>query len=310
MKTTSILSEVKEAKKVNALRYGVAKVYTEGKDIFKIAVNINLDDDCKNGCCDWSITADIYRKAKNNRWYHYSGGCCHEEILKHFPEFQKFVNLHLCDCYGAPIYAVENGYYVMRHDGKEAAKGYLRVTNEEMKQLYTAPDKAYFKYLLYTLGIVARWHSESRVTIHGLEALTGCEWENPYGFEEEKRHITPFTDEEAKEINRRIDSGYYTPESIEGRKEEARKKAIEKKRNKIINYCSSKVEEAEKERDILLYILDSGLPVDNVIYYHHTNKMVFNWKNFDEKVSQEDFVTFLNGVDYSKLPDGVTFEIK
>lgn len=33
-------------------------------------------------------------------------------------------------------------------------------------------------------------------------------------------------------------------------------------------------------------------------------------KDFDEKVSQEDFVTFLNDVDYSKLPDGVTFEIK
>ena len=29
-----------------------------------------------------------------------------------------------------------------------------------------------------------------------------------------------------------------------------------------------------------------------------------------EKVSQEDFISFLNNVDYSKLPEGITFEIK
>lgn len=310
MKTTSILSEVKEAKKVNALRYRVAKVYTEGKDIFKIAVNINLDDDCKNGCCDWSITADIYRKAKNNRWYHYSGGCCHEEIQKHFPEFQKFVNLHLSDYCGAPLYAVENGYYIMHHDGKDKAKEYLRITDEEAETLCAAPDKAYFKYLLYELGIVARWKNESFAAISELENMTGCKWVDPYEFEEEKRHIAMFTDEEAADMNNKIDSGYYEPKAIEARKEEERKKAIEKKRNEIISRAEKAFKKAEEEKTVLLYILDSGLPVDNVIYYDHTKKVVFNWLDYKDKISQADFVNFLANVDYSKLPKDITFEIK
>ena len=146
MKTVSINQETKE---VNALRYGKTIVYNENGQTFRMAVKISLDDDCKNGCCDWSITADIDRKGCNGHWQDYGGGCCHEEILKHFPEFKKFVDLHLCDCYGAPMYAVENGYYIMHHNGKDKGQNYLRVTNEEAEQLYQAPDKAYFKYLLY-----------------------------------------------------------------------------------------------------------------------------------------------------------------
>lgn len=307
MKTTSINQETK---KVNVLRYSKTKVYNENGQTFRMVVKISLDDECKNGCCNWSITADIDKKGRYEHWQDYGGGCCHEEILKHFPEFQKIVDLHLCDCYGAPMYAVENGFYIMHHNGKDKGQNYLRVTDEEAEQLYQAPDKAYFKYLLYRLGIVRRWADESLAAIRELEALTGRKWVNPYDFEEERRHVKMFTDEEAKEMNERINSGYYEPEAIEAREEEARKKAIEEKRNKIINRCTSMVKEAEKERDILLYILDSGLSVDNVIYYHHTNKVVFNWKDFGEKISQEDFITFLNGVDYSKLPEGVTFEIK
>ena len=108
----------------------------------------------------------------------------------------------------------------------------------------------------------------------------------------------------------KIETGYYTPEAITARKEEARKNAIEKKRNEIISRCASAVRKAETERNVLLYIIDSGLSVDNVIYYDHTNKVVFNWLDYKDKISQGDFVDFLNNVDYSKLPEGITFEIK
>ena len=46
---------------------------------------------------------------------------------------------------------------------------YLRITETE----YSAEDKAYFTYLLYTLGIVDRWEQESLKAIKQLEALTG-----------------------------------------------------------------------------------------------------------------------------------------
>lgn len=304
MKANAILSSAKE---VNALRYNLTKVYTENGETFRINVKIQLTDECKNGVCSWSVTADIDR---NGRYYEYSGGCCHKEILKHFPEFKKFVSLHLCDCYGAPLYAVENGFYHIKNSSKETAIDYLRITENEYNALFAAEDKQYFKYLLYTLGIVRRWDEEAKEAIKELEALTGCKWVNPYEYEEEKRNIKMFTDEEAAEMNRRLDSGYYEPEAIQARKEEAVRKAYEKKRAEIIKRCSDKVKKEENERDVLLYILDSGLSVDNVIYYPHTNKVVFNWKEYSEKVSQEDFIDFVNKADYSKLPDGVQFEIK
>jgi hypothetical protein len=302
MKTNTISNETRE---LNALRYETTKVYTENGNTFRMKVKIQLADECKNGVCSWSVTADIDIKKRNGRYYDFGGGCCHEEILKQFPEFRKFVDLHLCDCYGVPLYAVENGYYFLNNEPKEKVIDYLRITEEEYKHLQSACDKAYFKFLLYNLGIVRRWNDEAEEAIKELEMLTGCKWVNPYEYDKERKNIS-ITDEEANDIN----SGYYAPEAIHARKEEAQKAAKEKKRGEIIKRFASTVEKAERERDIFLYILDSGLPVDNVIYYDHTNKVVFNWLDYREKLRQDDFISFLNNVDYSKLPEGITFEIK
>lgn len=296
--------------KTKALNYKVSKNYVNNGTTYRIDVTVKLADECKNGVCTWSVTADIYEKRRNGRFVNAGGGCCHDEILKHFPEFKQFVNLHLSDCYGAPLYAVENGYYHMKNSGKETVIDYLRITKEEYNTLRNAEDKQYFKYLLYSMGIVCRWNEEAKAAIKELEALTGDEWANPYEYDKERRHITAFTDEEATEMNKRIESGYYTPESIKERKEEAKRKAYEAKRAEIIAEYEKKVAKLEEEKTVKLYILDSGLPVDNVIYYESRKETVFNWLDYKEKVSQEDFITFLNSVDYSKLPEGVKFSIK
>lgn len=115
----------------NRLCYTVSKRYIQAGTTFEINVKILLADDCKNNICDWSITADIYEQRKNGRFVWCAGGCCHEEILKRFPQFKMFVDLHLSNHYGAPMCPVENGFYHITNSSKETAINYLRITETE-----------------------------------------------------------------------------------------------------------------------------------------------------------------------------------
>lgn len=69
------------------LSYNVAKYFVENGVTYKMNVRISLGDYDKNGICDWSITADIYEKRRNGRFVWCASNCCHDEILKYFPEF-------------------------------------------------------------------------------------------------------------------------------------------------------------------------------------------------------------------------------
>lgn len=95
----------------NALNFHASKVYTEAGETYKLIVEIRLSDPCKNKICDFAITGMGYRKTRNGRWVEEFGGCCHKEILKHFPQFKQFVDLHSCNYLGQPSYPVANGMY-------------------------------------------------------------------------------------------------------------------------------------------------------------------------------------------------------
>lgn len=294
----------------NRLCYTVSKRYIQAGTTFEINVKILLADDCKNNICDWSITADIYEQRKNGRFVWCAGGCCHEEILKRFPQFKMFVDLHLSNHYGAPMYPVENGFYHLKNSDKEKTINYLRITETEYNTLRdSAEDKAYFTYLLYTLGIVDRWEQESLKAIKQLEALTGNTWENPYKPENE-RFVLRLTDEERTLIENRIKDGYYTSEAIQERKDQKKREEYEKKRNEIIADCEKSIQEAENKKLVMLAVLDAGLSVNNVIYYDHSNELVFNWKDYETKVTENDFNKFVSSVNRSLLPAGITFKMK
>ena len=156
----------------NKLFYSGTKFFTENEEDYRITVRISLDDDCKNNICDWSITADVDWKNKHGKYEDYLGGCCHDEVAKHFPELAKFISLHLCNHYGAPMYPVENGIYHVRRSGMSVAMEYLRISEQECVELYKASeDKLYFRYMLFNLGIVDRWKRESEELIAELEKL-------------------------------------------------------------------------------------------------------------------------------------------
>lgn len=296
--------------KSKILRWNPKKIYHEEGNVYKICAKVSLDDDCNNMHADFSITADVYERAKNGRWVWVAGGCQHDLISKHFPELKRFIPLHLCSHDGSPMYPVENGSFHVYNSSEIITNDYLRLSDGELQKLNAAPkDHAYFKYMLFHLGIVARWQKEADEFIRFLEEKTGVEWENPYTPEQEHFRLEISAEEKAK-IETKISNGYYSEEAIAERNEARRIAKIEAQREEILAKYNKTEQQARNERDIKLYILDSGLPTDNVIYYNHTNEVVFNWKDYDKKITQEQFVDFINQVDYSKLPDGVEFSIK
>ena len=121
-------------------------------------------------------------------------------------------------------------------------------------------DKEYFKYLLYTLGIVDRWKQESFKAIKQLESLTGNTWENPYNTENEKLALR-LTDNERTLIENRIKDGYYTSESIKERQDQKKREEYEKKRNEIIADCEKEIQKAENRKLVRLAILNTGIPL-------------------------------------------------
>lgn len=292
----------------NTLKYTVVKSFREKGITYKVITTIKLHDECKNGTCSWSITGILQQKKGNGRFYDIGNGCIHEEILKASPKLKMFVDLHLCDWRGTPLYPVENGYYFLQKDKKQA-KEYLRVTDEEMEILSKCDNKEYFKYQLFALGIVERWQAESKKAIQAMEELTGDVWVNPYK-ESEERHRFVLSDEEREEMEGKILSGYYTESAIQERKEAERIAKIEKRKNEVIKTFEKIINKATKEKDVKLAILGAGLLSDNYIYYVEGNNVVFNYYSYHDKVTEEEYNNMLKNIDYSLLPEGIKFEFK
>lgn len=295
---------------INKLIYRQTNYFIENEENYKITTTVSLDDDCHNKICDWGVTADIRWENKNGIYKEYAGGCCHDKIAKHCPDLAKFIPLHCCNHYGAPMYPVENGIYHVRRSGMSVAMKYLRISEQECVELYKASeDELYFKYQLFNLGIVDRWKRESEELIAELEKLCGKKWVNPYKPEEE-RFVLTLTDEERSLIEERIKAGHYSSENIEKRRVEAHKAKMAAKRAEICERYDKKIRQAEAEKKIILCVFDYGLPINNVIYYPHTNTLSFNWNDYGGKITQEEFDDFVNNVDRSQLPEGIKFELK
>lgn len=89
-------------------------------------IHIRLSGPCKNGHNDFAITADIWEKDSKKLTDRNLSRCgmCHEDILKKMPSLKLFVDLHLSNELGAPMYAVENGYYHLQGVNGTAAYGH------------------------------------------------------------------------------------------------------------------------------------------------------------------------------------------
>lgn len=290
----------------NRLKYNTTKTVNS----YRVDVKVRLDDECRNGHADFSITATIYEKDKYGIWKWCMAGCCHEEIAAAFPELNPFIALHLCDAKGAPMYAAGNGLYHLRNSSETVTRNYLRIDHKEYMRLKReAEDKLSMTFLLEEMGIVARWEEEARAAIHQLETLTGETFEDTSS----RYQFTPLTVEQRELFRTRLAEGYYLPENIRKRKHEAHLAAKRKKIDDLKTHAAKAKAKIDQELAVKLHVLRCGMPLDNFIYYDHRNTGVFNWRDYaskNEMVTQAQFDRFLKKVDYTKLPEGIRFQLQ
>lgn len=286
----------------NTLTYKGTKIVDNGNT--KITVKIRLNDECKNGHQDFAITAEGWNKRENSRWVESFGGACHDEILKYFPEFEIFIKLHLCTYKGVPLYAAENGFYHIKKQKMDTLEfcEYYRITSNQYDILEKSENILEYSILLKKIGVLEQWSQEAKKGIILLEQLTGETF-----LVDSKKDCLPIIDEqELKTFNERNESGYYSEQNKEKRAKE--KKAIDKQNeiDKVEKEADEAIKKITKERDIKLYILSQGLPIDNFIFYNHTNKGVFNWLDYEKKINESQFKEFVKNNSF----DEVIFEMK
>lgn len=270
-------------------------------------IEISLDDDCKNGHQDFSLTGTCWEggKTRIDRNMKF-GGACGDTIIKLFPEYEIFERLHICDFNGSPMYPIKNAIYHAKRKGKESLQSYLRLTDLETETLmqYLEEELA-FRFHLENMGVLARWKEEANEAIKKLEELTGNEFDNV----STKSHYTPLTEEEHKEYKEKQLQGYFDTDKIQERKEQKMQDKKRKQIEKLKLAAKTEIDSINTELNIKLAILDAGFSIDNFIYYKHKNEGKFNWLDYQDKLTQEELDNLLAKIDKSKLPENINIHL-
>lgn len=291
----------------NNLKHTIETRDTDGNPL---KIEIRLNDECKNGHQDFAITATGWEKGKKrtDRTMIYAG-CCHDVILQARPDLKLFVDLHLSDADGVPMYAVENGFYHLKNgfsktptDSPNFAKEfteYYRMTAEQFDTIKTAQNQLQYALMLQNLGILAHWKEQANEAIKQLESWTGETFLN----DSTKSQYHAPTPEELKENKEKEKNGYYSQAAIEERE----KNAVKDAHSKLAQDLKEAIAKEVREFEVKEAVLNAGgvKALNNCIFYTHSNELAFNWKNFNKQLSTEEIETIKSTI---KLPTGVTIK--
>ena len=154
------------------------KVYYEEGQKHRITVQAQLVHHEGNKKPHFSIGGEIEILAKNGRMIFDSGGCMHEEVLRHFPHLKPLVDIHLSDDDGVPMHAYSNagywaGFTKYQERNLERLASHLRVSIEEAENLIqfienfygefdsiTTPDRAW-EHTCDDEGLTDKWKKEA-----------------------------------------------------------------------------------------------------------------------------------------------------
>jgi len=275
----------------------------KNSDFRKFIINIRLDDDCKNGHEDFAITAEGWDKT-NFRNDCDIAGCCHEEIVKLYPEFQIFVDLHLNSAKGVPMFAIANGVYYLQEGKFDVLKEHLMLSDSEINIFKNCTDKLYFQYLIEKMGLPTRWQKKANKAIELLENIT----KEVYTDHSTKETFIFLTPEQTAEIEEKINTGFYLPKAISKRKAEEKQAKKEMLISDLKNKAAEEKRAIDLELQLKLFVLSQNLPIDNLIYYKHTRILTFNWQNtsYTKNITPEQFARFEKAFNKSRFAnDGI-----
>ena len=290
--------------KKNELKYKETKQI--GKNTF-IDVEIGLRYIKENGYSYFYAVGDVY-ELKRMREKVISSGSIHEEILKYFPEFKIFVQLHVNSSYGMPVHMLSNLKFAIDNDKIDEICRYLGISDVMAKELICWGEEIdYIKYFLEENDIIYHLRSKANKAIKMLEELTNDEFENPdvlglYDYD-------PLNNDTKEKIKKMHENGYFTMDNVIKRRDEKIKelnlKFLEKEKMKL----EKEKREIDNEIKVLEYLCDEGISLINHAYLRSVNVLAINlYETRENAMSEEDYKRFLDNVDYSKLPTGIEFE--
>lgn len=132
-----------------------------------------------------SVTGDVYYERQDNDGFFFDNepddcGMVHDRILQAFPWLRQLIDFHLADARtGAPMYALDNGWYWLREDdpndrynaiitdkSRRRAAQYLRTTPCMLKDIKTKEDLA--RLIETTLAPAWEKQVDSTLALYGL----------------------------------------------------------------------------------------------------------------------------------------------
>jgi hypothetical protein len=236
-----------------------------------LKVNLRFDDECGNGHKTFSITGETYyRKALVERNMA-SCGCIHNEIEKYAPKYKNAILYHLVSEDG-PLYYVANTLYHIKQGNLDFARSSA-----------VWPEATDYELL----------HTNEKTLLHRLPEIMV----NFYNVLEEFGLITLADEERRSEWEDRLPDTLLPLlsdselENIQLNKEIEKRSRLEAKAEKLEQEFERETSNKKYEVSCKAAILRAGHPVDNLIYYSHTDEWCFGWY---EKVTEEQLRTFRN----------------
>ena len=216
-------------------------------------IDIRLNDECRNGHEDFSLTANFWLPNKPRIDSYFTvAGCCHEEILKVRPDLKIFSQLHLCDFRGYKMAYVENAFYHLKNEynSQMTKKRYMEnyfVSEEQYQELLKAEDVNEFGYLFLVIFENHKiWEGLAIQGIKYLEELSGKK------FESKATRLYDIS----KFLCLSYPKGYFFDEAVKERRLKAHLLKKHEAINKLKKEAEQKIEEIENELSIKKQLME------------------------------------------------------